>query len=920
MSYSIQHSLQALKSNLDLYQNVINIFRSTPKQSSFSLISSLNAAMGSSNPTTSIPEDYYIIGRNAEYMIKVFPELNAQTRIAHQNVQYQSSDWEEPSVIYMKLREQSLKYYLRVILLEKQQRVALWEKDQGSFEKTKEASPGNLLSFESILFSENEDEEGARSSLVSIIVGLVIKESKDSSSYTIGLASIDILNRVIQLASFEDNLDLSTLESILIQLSAKECIYTTPKTELMHEKLKEVLQRSEICFSITHPIFQKSNFENDLGVLLTNHSRLNFLVNGQYSLDPISQEAANCIIQHLDLISDPDNKESFKLKNFDIHTFMRLDASAMQSLNIISSEFGKRSSLFGILDVCQTRMGSRKLESWIRQPLRDITEIKDRQAAVEFFVDDPSSLESMRNELKYIKDLSTILRRLKAKKSSLRDLYNLYEMVTKLPKLTQVIQSEHPMTTKENYEILKRNFVIPLFTIYQSLQNYALMISSSMDLNMAENEHEYVLNPLVDPSLKQCFEEKEDAFMKMEKVGQKLCNSSGIELRIVNIDKNKYKYYCLFTTKKSYDSVKNQKGYKELETRKNGIYFTFRDFTPLAEYYEEKRMEYESLQQNLVRSLVEVSFTYCNIFDQVNELISELDVLCSFAQVSVSNNYIKPEIYESSENRIDLKEARHPMVESEKEFIRNDSYIGKDESRFVIVTGCNMGGKSTYCRQIAIIVLLAQIGSFVPCTSAKISIRDAILCRIGASDALLIGISTFMAEMIEMSCILQNATTNSLVIVDELGRGTSSYDGYALAHSISEYLINNTKCMTLFATHFHELSQLEVVYGKFVKNLHVQTAQSNDNVHMLYQIAPGCSKESFGIEVAKLVGFPSTIIKEAFEKVTEIKERKRKYKEQLFNSKRRKIEIAENFLKEFISIPEITNESVNRIYSKFESI
>jgi len=396
--------------------------------------------------------------------------------------------------------------------------------------------------------------------------------------------------------------------------------------------------------------------------------------------------------------------------------------------------------------------------------------------------------------------------------------------------------------------------------------------------------------------------------------------------------------YCFRVTRKDEKHLRGKSKYETLSTVNKGVMFTTRTMKALSARYRTASAEYEAKQAELVEKCIGVVASYVPVMEDMREMLSTLDVILSFAHVAVSapSPYVRPTMSEAGTGDIILKQARHPCIEVMDElggtYIPNDVSLIRGESHFEIITVPNMGGKSTYIRTVGVVTLMAQIGCFVPCEEAHISVTDAILARVGAGDSQLRGVSTFMQEMLETSFILRAATEKSLVIIDELGRGTSTYDGFGLAWAISEHLATEVKSFCLFATHFHELTRLASdVTG--VKNVHVSALAEESKLTMLYQVKAGACDQSFGIHVAEMVQFPDEVIQMAKRKAAELEDfghHKRQSvntsespSKRLCSEKKHSEQLIDDFLNEFANLPLDTmtdEESLRRVQQLKESL
>ncbi|WVN89665.1 uncharacterized protein L203_104895 [Cryptococcus depauperatus CBS 7841] len=779
------------------------------------------------------------------------------------------------------------KAFLRDALTIKQMRIEIYapeagvtpgRKDHSKWALSKSASPGNLTQVEDLLFSDKDLEANA--------VSMAIRVQAKESNLTVGIGFIDVQEKVVGVAEYIDDENFSNTESLLIQLGVKECIIQDDDKRAELAKLKQLIEWCGVIVTDRKSSeFQTRNVEQDLNRLLDgSHSDA---VRPEFELK-IAMSALSALISYLSLLSDISLHAQFHFQKHDLSQYMKLDASALKALNLMPNpqELGgnKNMSLYGLLNRCKTSQGMRLLGRWLKQPLVNLHEIVQRQTLVEVFVDDPNNRRTIQDKyLKQMPDFHRISKKFHKRVAGLEDVVRVYQAVQLLPELVQSLE-EIELLNAKGKDLLEEIYLKPLHEHIEKLQNYSSMVEDTIDLDELAN-HNFVILPSIDEELQRYRNELLEVRDQLDEEHRRVGANLGIDIhKKLHLENHQVYKYSFRITKAEAGLIRNKKEYIDLTTQKSGSIFTTKTLKELSEEYFRLQELYEKQQRHLVKEVVGIASSYTPILEILDNLIAAIDVVVSMAHVSANAPipYVKPTLTEKGTGDVIILGARHPCLEAQDDitFIPNDHQMLRTNSEFIILTGPNMGGKSTYIRQIGVIALMAQIGCFVPADEAHLPIFDCILARVGAGDSQLKGVSTFMAEMLETASILRSATRNSLIIIDELGRGTSTYDGFGLAWAISEYIVEKIRCFCLFATHFHELTTLSNTNTQ-VKNLHVEALvnekHSGDNekekdITLLYQVKEGISDQSFGIHVAKLANFPENVVKLAKRKAEELED------------------------------------------------
>ncbi len=573
-----------------------------------------------------------------------------------------------------------------------------------------------------------------------------------------------------------------------------------------------------------------------------------------------------CVCGLFDYISDTQKAlvgRFTEIKRYNDSYFMELDLTARRNLELTETMRNKekKGSLLWVLDHTQTSMGKRLLKAYIEQPLIKPAIIINRLDAVEQLCRQSVIREELSDQLSGVYDIERLMTRVMYKTATPRDLKALSLTALKMPDIKMLLENFNCRLLRE----LNQN--IHTLTEISGLIENALMDEPSV-------------NAKEGGVIKDGFNEELDRLRDIIKNGKGIIDEieqrekERTGIKNLKLGYNRVFGYYIEVTKSYYDKIPPE--YIRKQTLANCERFITDELKKAENEILGANEKVLSLEYDIFCEVRDFVATQLVKVQETASAIAQLDVLCSFAYTSLKNEYTKPDI--AIDGIIDIKDGRHPVVElmlTDEMYVPNDTYLDTGNSRMSIITGPNMSGKSTYMRQTALICLMAQIGCFVPARYAKISIVDKIFTRVGASDDLTAGQSTFMVEMSEVADILKNATKQSLVILDEVGRGTSTYDGISIATAVAEYIANSRilGCKTLFATHYHELIKLEDEL-EGVKNYSVAVKKRGDNIKFLRKIVPGGVDDSYGIDVAKLAGLPNRVLNRAKQLLAEMETEK----------------------------------------------
>ena len=647
--------------------------------------------------------------------------------------------------------------------------------------------------------------------------------------------------------------DEDNLVSEIYKIEPSELIFTNT----VSDKINHLIEKLNINTSIVSKINDSEKFLKDYFNIASLDS---FGIYGKKNII----DACALILDYILTLQFNNELNIQRIEVINKSNFVELSSSTLRNLEISKNQRDKNTygSLLWVLDKCKSSNGSRKLKQLLQAPLLDIQEINSRFNDIEYLSKEILIREEIRELLDNVYDIERLMGKIIFSNENGKDLISLKNTIESSFKIKNL--------WPEKFENIDFN---SLQDIYNKIDKTIL---ESAPFSVREGN---MIKSGIDPQL--------------DELRDIMNNGTSILLDIENREKErtgiknlKIKYnnvfgYFIEVSKSNIEAV------PDTYIRKQTISNAERYITEEIKSYEDKiinsRTKIAEIEYAILKNLSSYIKNFKKIFIELSNILAYIDIIISFTIVSMENGYVKPLF--NNNGIYDIKKGRHPVVEKligDQIFVSNDIYFDNKE-RFIILTGPNMSGKSTYMKQIALISIMAQIGCFVPADYANISIVDKVLTRIGASDDIITGQSTFMVEMSEVASIINSATPNSLIILDEVGRGTSTYDGLAIASSISKYIVENINAKTIFATHYHELTDLENRYDNIL-NYRIEVEEKEGRVNFLRTIIKGGADKSYGIEVAKLAGLPKVIIKESKKILKSLEESKKDSQLNLFDS------------------------------------
>lgn len=708
-------------------------------------------------------------------------------------------------------------------------------------------SPGTVI--ESSLLDQKSNNF-----LVAVNPEVYKYKSEEKNEIKLGVAAVDLSTGEFSITEITDDFNFQKLSAELERLNPKECLLPSEianETSILYRICK---RDSTVIYPVEDYQFEYETAKNILLEQFKTSSLSGFGCEGLY----LGVGAAGAILAYLKETQKANLEHINSIRTYSVADYLVLDSVTLQNLEIFTNprDRTKSGSLLDVIDLTKTAMGARRLRKWLSQPLKHLEPLLRRQQAVEEFYNDHSRRTRLRDLFDNLYDLERLMGKIGCGVANARDLIALNQSLELIPKIIDQLadfssplieELKHQLTDLPEIRELISNAIVP--DPPQSLKEGGIIkegYNSELDKlrEIARHGKEWIAN----------LEAKE-----RERTG----------IKSLKVRYNSVFGYYIEVTKANLSLVPPE--YERKQTLANAERFTTKELKEWESQILGAEERIANLEYELFCEIRDKVAQKSKIIQTTADAISQLDVLSTLAEVAVRYQYCRPILI--TEPIIEIKEGRHPVLEqigaARGMFVPNDTYVDTQNHRLLLITGPNMAGKSTYIRQVALMVILAQIGSFIPAKEAKIGLVDRIFTRIGSAENLIAGQSTFMVEMQETANILHNATNQSLIILDEVGRGTSTFDGLAIAWAVAEYIHNKIRARTLFATHYHELTELAASL-EGVKNYNVAVKEWGDKLVFLHKVVEGPCDRSYGISVGRLAGLPKPVIERAKEVLTEL--------------------------------------------------
>lgn len=840
----------------------------------------------------------YVLGWWATFAAKEYIKSTAVLK------QWSVSSNSSATVDVVVVNDALCKEIIRDCLLRRGACVEFYERESagGPYVCRQRGSPGNITDFEASLFEFEEAE------IQLLASGSLVFGTRQDTGVQVGFAALNTTLRQLSYAEYVDTPQLTSLDALVAQTNLKELLLCVVPPAGGQDTLDEderivavrrICERCGVQLSVQTLREVRQQMKSEAAAKgLEALAEILRVPEERLTLDhcPLAHHAVENILCRIDVM-DVSSQHAFYLRRIVPSTYMKLDSGAIEALNLVSKKPEPRGSLqtsiFSWLNRCHTGMGSRAMRQWLLQPLRSADDINQRLTMVELFVENPILRDMfVAQVLKRCGDMDRLNRKLQRRSLALKDTQAFLHFVNVMPAALQVLGTY----TGAQSKLLKDEFIAPMEDINEHMANLKTLIEATVDFS---DRNAARMNASFDDELQELHDQLISTQTEIDR-------EYAAVLRKYNWNEKQLKYeyhstygYVFRVSRKEDRQLRSSKELITLSTSKDGVRFVSEKMAALSEQYRRINDDYEARQQGLKRKLVDTIASYLPVLDDAKELIAELDVYIAWALVvkDCPRPMVRPVVCDAATTKsevvggngsvvvkrehessgagaataiLSFKNLRHPLVELRQPNFKANSLHLTEQMNGMLITGPNMGGKSTFMRSVGVAVVLAQAGCFVPADAAEVRVRDAVMCRVGATDHLAQGVSTFMVEMLESAAILSGATQDTLAIVDELGRGTSTYDGFGLAWAIAQDIAVRVRATLLFSTHFHELTQLPLQCAA-IQNMHfgADVDEAAGTLRFSYSLQPGPCGRSYGLYVATLANLPESVIECAKAKAAE---------------------------------------------------